>query len=377
MRWHRLIAVARKEVLQIARDIRSLSIVVLMPVILMFLFGYGVSLDIKHIPTYVLDRENSPASQELIERFAASEYFDLLRATDNYEEIVRAIDAGRCQLGLVIPHDFSRRLAAGGTVSVQALVDATDDNTANVIVSYSEAVMGGYSREAQLDWLGRQGQHELRAPLAVEPRTWFNEEMESSAFIVPGVVALVMAVVGTFLTSLTIAREWERGTMEQLVSTPVTAPEVMLGKLAPYFAIGLFDVLLCAGIGVWWFRVPFRGTLTTLLFSSSLFLTVVLAQGYFISVITKAQLAASQVALVSTFLPAFLLSGFLFAIEQMPAAIRGFTHVIPARYYVSILKSVFLKGAPVSLLRDELLALGLFAAVLAIVATRAFRKRLA
>jgi ABC-2 type transport system permease protein len=260
---------------------------------------------------------------------------------------------------------------------VQALVDGTDDNTANVLIGYAQAVVQGYSSDLQLDWLRNHGQPAQPASVSIETRTWYNEDLESSAFIVPGVLALVMSVIGAFLTSLTIAREWERGTMEQLISTPVTSLEIMLGKLAPYFAIGMFDVIVCALIAIYWFQVPFRGSFLTLLISSAMFLVVVLALGFFISVIAGSQLAASQIALLITFLPAFLLSGFLFSIEQMPVVLQWITRILPARYYVSVLKKIFLKGTPAALLYADLVPLTVFALVLAVLATRAFHKRLA
>jgi ABC-2 type transport system permease protein len=377
MRWHRLAAMARKEVIQILRDWRSLVIVIALPIVQLLLFGYGISLDLKRLPACVWDQEGSQQSQDLLKRFAASKYFRIVGTIDNYAAATAALDAGRAKLVLVVPYDFSKRLKTGSAVKVQALVDATDDNTANLVFSYSEAVVRGFSAEMQLEFLRRQGQARVGTPLAVEARTWFNEELESRAFVVPGVVAIVMAVIGAFLTSLTIAREWERGTMEQLISTPVTPLEVMLGKLAPYFVIGMFDTALCTAFGVWLFEVPFRGQLTTLFGSSALFLVVVLGLGYLISVIAKTQLAASQIALITTFLPAFLLSGFLFAIEQMPVALQWFTRIIPARYYVAILKSVFLKGATVAALKGEVLALAVFAVLVATLARRAFQKRLA
>jgi len=377
MRWHRLAAMARKEVIQILRDWRSLVIVIVLPLVQLMLFGYGISLDLKQLPAYLWDQEGSQQSQDLLKRFQASKYFRIVGTIDNYREATAALDAGRAKLVLVVPHDFSKRLNTGGAVKVQALVDATDDNTANLVFGYSEAVVRGFSSEVQLEFLRRQGQARIGTPLAVEVRTWFNEELESRAFIVPGVVAIVMAVIGAFLTSLTIAREWERGTMEQLISTPVTPLEVMLGKLAPYFVIGMFDTALCTGVGVWWFGVPFRGHLTTLFGASALFLVVVLGTGYFISVVAKTQLAASQIALIATFLPAFLLSGFLFAIQQMPLALQIFTRIIPARYYVAILKSVFLKGTTAATLKGEVLALAVFAVIVATLARHAFHKRLA
>ena len=295
----------------------------------------------------------------------------------NYAELSRAIDDGRAKMGIVIPWDFSQRLHDGRVAQVQALVDGSDDNTANVLIGYSQAVVQGYSSDIQLDWLQARGQNAQASPVGVETRTWYNEDLESSAFIIPGVLALVMSVIGSFLTSLTIAREWERGSMEQLISTPVTPLEIMLGKLVPYFVIGMFDVIVCALIALYWFEVPFRGSFLTLVLSSAMFMVVVLSLGFFISVIAKNQLAASQIALLATFLPAFLLSGFLYAIEQMPVVLQWITRVLPARYYVSVLKKIFLKGTPTALLYPDLLPLAIFALVLALVATRSFHKRLA
>ncbi|MCL6566455.1 MAG: ABC transporter permease [Acidobacteriia bacterium] len=376
MRWRRVVAMARKEVIQIYRDVRSLIIVLVMPVVLTFLFGYGVSLDLKRVPLAVYDREGSPESQDLLHRFRASEYFEIVLAADNYEEILRAIDRGEVRMAVVLPHDFSRQLRDGGRASVQVIVDATDDNTANVVSGYAESVLSSFRQQVQLDWLARQGRARVELPLRVEPRTWFNEELESDLFVVPGVVAIVMAVIGTFLTALTIAREWERGTMEQLIATPVTPLEILVGKLAPYFMIGLLDTAVCVAIAVFWFRIPFRGSVLALLLAAALFLMVVLSIGYVMSVVAKNQLAASQAALVSTFLPVFLLSGFLFAIEQMPLVLQQITRIIPARYFVSLLKKIFLKGSPMELLRADLIPLALFALLLTLLATRAFRKRL-
>jgi ABC-2 type transport system permease protein len=377
MNFTRLTAVARKEIVQTLRDTRSLIIVLIMPVILVLLFGYGVNLDLKHLPVYVYDQDGSQQSQDLLKRFQASDYFEIERVVSNYAELTRAIDDGRAKMGIVIPWDFSQRLQDGRPAQVQALVDGSDDNTANVLIGYSQSVVQRYSSDIQLDWLQARGQIALAAPVGVETRTWYNEDLESSAFIIPGVLALVMSVIGSFLTSLTIAREWERGSMEQLISTPVTPLEIMLGKLVPYFVIGMFDVIVCALIALYWFRVPFRGSFLTLVVSSAMFMVVVLSLGFFISVIAKNQLAASQIALLATFLPAFLLSGFLYAIEQMPIVLQWITRVLPARYYVSVLKKIFLKGTPTRLLYPDLLPLAIFALVLALVATRSFHKRLA
>jgi ABC-2 type transport system permease protein len=372
----RLAAIARKEVVQILRDARSLAIVIVMPAVLVILFGYGVNLDLKGLPVYVYDQDGSQQSQDLLKHFQASEYFHLIRVVNDYSTLTRALDDGHAKMGIVVPWDFSQRLSDGRPVQVQALVDASDDNTANVLMGYAQAVVQGYSSEIQLDWLRRQGIAMQPTVMSVETRTWYNEDLESSAFIIPGVLALVMSVIGAFLTSLTIAREWERGTMEQLISTPVTAMEIMLGKLAPYFVLGMVDTVISAAIAIYWFHVPFRGSYVTLLAASAMFLVVVLSLGFFISVLAKGQFAASQIALLITFLPAFLLSGFLFAIEQMPVPLQWITRILPARYYVSVLKKIFLKGSPATLLYADLIPLAVFTFVLALLATRSFHKRL-
>jgi ABC-2 type transport system permease protein len=376
MSFTRFLAVAKKEMVQVLRDSRSLIIVLIMPVILVLLFGYGVNLDLKHLPIYVYDRDGSQQSQDLLKRFQASDYFEIVRVVNSYRDLTRAIDDGHAKMGIVIPWDFSQRLRDGRPAQVQALVDGTDDNTANVMIGYAQAVVQGYSSDIQVDWLRSRGQIVQPAPVNVETRTWYNEDLESSAFIVPGVLALVMSVIGAFLTSLTIAREWERGTMEQLISTPVTPLEIMFGKLVPYFAVGMFDVVICALIALYWFHVPFRGSFTTLLASSAMFMIVVLSMGFFISVIAKNQLAASQLALLTTFLPAFLLSGFLYEIQQMPVVLQWITGALPARYYVSVLKKIFLKGSPTTLLYADLVPLAIFTFVLALLATHSFQKRL-
>ena len=376
MRLHRLAAIATKEVLQIVRDVRSVAIVVAMPIAMMLAFGYGISLDVKHLPVYVFDREGSQQSQDLLKQFRASEYFDVKKAVDNYPALIRALDNGACKLAIVVPHDFSLRLNAGGPVSIQALIDATDSNTANIALAYSQAVIQTYSQRLQVDWVQRHGQRKIRPPISVEARTWFNESLESMVNIVPGVVVIVMAVIGVFLTALTIAREWERGTMEQLISTPVTELELMLGKLAPYFVIGMLDTCLCVGFGILWFGVPFRGSWSIFFLASALFLIVVLSLGYFFSVVAKSQLAASQISLLATFLPAFLLSGFLFPIDQMPVAVQAVTYIMPARYYMDLIRNVFLKGSPITFLVKELLALAFLSCLLVVVATRIFKKKL-
>lgn len=277
---------------------------------------------------------------------------------------------------MVVPPQFSEQLHSQGTAQIQALLDASDSNTASISMGYALSIVQAYSQRVQVDWLEREGLPRTAPNITFQQRTWFNEDLESMSNIVPGVVAMVMAVVGAFLTSLTIAREWERGTMEQLIATPVGKLEIQIGKLVPYFVIGMTDTALCAGVAVLWFRVPFRGSWTVLFVCSALFLIVVLSLGYFFSVAAKSQLGASQAALLVTLLPTFLLSGFIFPIDQMPVIVQWITRFLPARYYVSILRNVFLKGTSVQVMTADVAALAIFAGVLILLATRAFQKRL-
>jgi ABC-2 type transport system permease protein len=376
MRWRRVKALAKKEILQVWRDPRSLMIVLLMPFVQLLLFGYGVNLDIKHIPLCVFDREGSQLSLALLKRFQASNYFKVVEAESTYQAVTEGLDYGRCKIAIIIPPDFSERINDLGASSVQAIVDATDDNTANIGLGYARSVVAGFSGVTELRWSGRRGAASNYQPMTVQSRVWFNEDLESRNFVIPGVVAMVLALVGAQLTSLTISREWERGTMESLISTPTTPMELLVGKITPYFVIGMLDAAFCLTLAVFWFAVPFRGALLTLLFTTSLFLTVVLGLGYLISTLIRSQIGASQVALLVTLLPTSLLSGYTFPIDQMPKPVQAITYLVHSRYYVTILKSVFLKGSGLDELALPISLLILYAGVVLFLAGRAFRQRL-
>jgi ABC-2 type transport system permease protein len=376
MSGRRILAMTRKEVIQIWRDPLSLMIILLLPLIQLMVFGYGVNVDIKHIPLCVYDRDDTQTSQDLLKHFQNTEYFNIVHLSTSYSDVIQHIDYSVCTVAMVVPPQFSEKLRASGQASVQALLDASDANTASIGTAYALSIVETYSAQVQIDWRERHGLAAVAPAVTFQPRTWFNEDLESMATIVPGVVAIVMAVVGAFLTSLTIAREWERGTMEQLISTPIGKLEIQIGKLAPYFAIGMADTAGCSAVAVWWFGVPFRGNWTALFACSVLFLVVVLSLGYLISVVAKSQLGACQMAMLGTFLPTFLLSGFLFPIDQMPVVVQWITRVLPARYYVFILRNVFLKGTAIRLMAGQLIALAIIAVVLVTLATRAFHKRL-
>ena len=376
MNLRRTAAIARKESIQVLRDVRSLFIIVSMPVMLMLLMGYGISLDQKHVPICFLDRGPSQESRALFNRFRSSEYFGFVTAATSYAGMIGALDRGRCSLGLVIPNDFAERMRQGGEVAVQGIVDGTDDNTANVVFTYAESVIEDYSQSVQRNYLERAGLRATTGAVAIEPRVWFNESLESRNFIVPGIVALVMAVIGAFLASLTIAREWERGTMEQLISTPVQPLEITLGKLLPYFAIGMGDTAICILVAVLWFEVPMRGSWIALVLASVMFLLTVLMLGFWISAATRSQLLASQFSLLATLLPSFLLSGFGFPIGQTPVVVRAMSYLVPARYYVLLLKDIFLKGAGMAAEWRPLLMLALFTVLIGCSAMRSFHKNL-
>ncbi|HEY0183750.1 MAG TPA: ABC transporter permease [Rhodopila sp.] len=377
MNPRRLLAIAYKETLQIWRDPRSLAIALLMPLLQMVLLGYGVSLDIKRVPLCVYDQERSQLSRELVERFVASGWFATTARLGNDRAIREAMDRGTCIGAVVIPIDFSRVFTTTGRVSVQTVFDATDANTTNIAIGYAQGIIAQTTTDFETRWAASHGLR-LRSVGGVDlqPRVWFNEGLASANFIIPGVVAVILALVGAQLTSLTVSREWERGTMEQLVSTPVTALELMLGKLAPYFVIGLFDAAFCLCGAAFWFGVPFRGSIVTVVLTTALFALVVMGIGYLLSVRIHSQLGASQIALTLTMLPTTMLSGYTFPIDQMPAPIRAVTYLVYSRYYVTILRAVFLKGSSLQDLAAPVLALVFYAAVIVWIAARSFRKRL-
>jgi ABC-2 type transport system permease protein len=377
MTLRRVIAMAYKEALQVWRDPRSLAIALALPLMQLAMLGYGVSLDIKHVPLCVYDQERSQLSRELIQKFVASGWFSAVRSLAEDRAVRVAMDSGECNGVLTVPIDFSRVLMTTGSAPIQAVFDATDANTTNIAIGYAQGVVAKAVSDFEAAWAASHG----FAPSSVgivdlRPRVWFNEGLDSRNFIIPGVVAIVVALVGAQLTSLTVSREWERGTMEQLISTPVKPLEVMIGKLAPYVAIALFDSVFSLLAAVFWFGVPFRGDVVTISVTTALFIVVVLGIGYVLSVRFRSQIGASQIALVLTLLPTVLLSGFTFPIDQMPAPIRVVTWFSFARYYVEILRSVFLKGSSLVSLWLPILALSIYAGAIVWIAARSFRKRL-
>jgi len=372
----RVRAIAHKEFLHVLRDWRSLGIGIAIPVLMLFLFGYALTLDVDRVPLVVWDQSNTPASRTLVDAFGASRYFTMLPAAADYREVERSIASRRAEIALVIPVDFAGRVAAGRGVAVQAILDGSDSNVASFALGYAEAVVAGYSQKVTVAAIRRLGLPATGALIKVEPRVWFNTDMESRNYIFPGLIAIVMMVIAALLTSLTFAREWEVGTMEQLIATPVTGGELILGKLIPYFAIGMFDLVLSVLVAEFVFHIPMRGELWLVFASSSIFMVGALSLGMLISIVTKSQFLASQIALVATMLPAFLLSGFVFPIANMPYPIQVFTHIITARYFVVLLRGIYLKGLGLGHLYGETLFLAAFAVLILALSHVKFRKKI-
>ncbi|MFN8179629.1 MAG: ABC transporter permease [bacterium] len=370
MSFRRLLAIARKETLQLRRDPRSLALGFALPLLLLLLFGYAISWDIKDIATAVLDQDRTARSHDLLETFRSSGYFRLSKNLESPAEIAGVLERRQAQIVLVIPPDFAENLGTGRPAELQAIVDGSDANTATIVLNYARAVVRSYSAEVAL-----RGRVRTEPPSA-DARVWFNEELRSRDMIVPGLVAVVMMIVAAMLTSLTIAREWERGTMEQLAATPVTRLEVVIGKLLPYIVIGMVDVASCSAMGVLLFDVPFRGSFPLLAGLSFFFLVGSLGLGIFVSAVARSQLLAMQMAMLTTFLPAFLLSGFMFATEVMPRPLQAFTFLVPARYFLVVTRGIFLKGVGIEVLFVPALLMIAYGAIGLGMAAHVFQKRL-
>jgi ABC-2 type transport system permease protein len=333
----RIWSLVKKEARQVVRDPSSIAIGIVLPVILILLFGYGLSLDVTHTPVALVLEDPSPAASELAASFRLSPYFDAQLMTSMRE--ARELMLARKVDGIVrIRPDFGRRLSLGNA-EVQVLVHGVDANHARIVQSYAQGAIGQWAARR-----GAEGKEILTGPVIVQSRLWFNETNESRYFLVPGLIVLIMTLIGALLTSLVMAREWERGTLEALFVTPVRPEEILLGKTVPYFALGMIGFALCLLAAKFLFYVPFRGSVIVLTGASTLYLLVALAIGLLISSAVKSQFVASQITLLVTFLPAVMLSGFLFDLRSMPAAVRMITYLLPARYYVTLLQTIFLAG---------------------------------
>lgn len=363
----RALTMARKESIHIRRDPRSLALAFLLPLVLFLLFGYALSFDVDRVPLVVHDLDRTPQSRSIIRAFDGSPYFSLVGTVATQEEMDAIMDRRRALVGLRLPPGFAADLLSGSPASVQVLADGSDSVTAQLGIGYARAIMEGI--RSGPDPSGTGG-------VDVQLRVLYNPLLKSRIFTVSGLIALIMIIIGAVLTSLTIAREWERGTMEQIIATRVTPGEILLGKFLPYFFIGLMDLALGTVMAVAVFNVPLKGSAILLLGLSALFLTVALGQGLLISTLTRNQLLANQLALITSFLPAFLLSGFFAPIDNMPAVIRIITYLVPARYAMNICRGVMLKGVGIATLWPDALALTGFAFLLFSMALKKYPRRI-
>jgi len=366
----RLRGLIRKEFVQIVRDPSSIAIAFFMPLALLFLFGYGVSLDAQNVPVGLVVEQPSHDSASVAAAFEGSRYFAPVRYTA-MAQAVEALMAGKVDGIVRLRANFSQRLRRPDGAPIQVIVNGVNANSARLIEGYARGVWG--------NWLAHYAEdhaRELTIPVEIEQRVWFNSELRSRNFLVPGLVVVIMTLIGALLTAMVMAREWERGTMEALLVTPVTTREVLLGKLIPYFVLGTGGMVLSVVMAVWFFDVPLRGSLWVLLLTSSLFLLVALGMGLLISVVARSQFVAGQVAIIVTFLPAFLLSGFIFDIGSMPDIVQWITCVIAARYFVSIMQTLFLAGDVWTVILPNMFALVVMAVIFLGITWSKSRKRL-
>ncbi len=373
-----LTAIARKEFIQIRRDKSTIYMVFIFPLMMLILYGYGIRYDVKLVPITVFDQDASFESRQYLERFGESPYFSIIRYVPNYRELENDINRGEARLGVVIPPDFGERLSSNREATVQVIVDGADSNTATIALGYFSAITREYSSAVmmnQMEAMIRRTNLSI-PPMEIEPRIWFNEDLQSVEFIVPGIIAIIMMIIGTLLTAVTIVKEKEDGTIEQIVSSPIKRHQLMLGKVLPYAVLAYLDFLLVVLASYVFFGVEIRGSVLLLFIVAFFYLLGVLGIGILVSTITETQISAMLIAILVSLLPSILLSGFIFPIRQMPEALQILTTVIPARYFIEILRDIYLKGLGLEAIWREILYIMLFGFVTLVLAAQRFQKRL-
>ncbi len=367
MRKHSLLKpVMKKEFIQIIRDPISLAVVILIPIIQLLLFGYAISFDIKHIPMGVFDQSHTQESRQLIRAVTASSYFVIADNANSRTEINTLLEKGDIKIGVIIPPHFAEDINANKTANVQLLIDGTDANVGGVALGYFIAATQGYALDLTQRVINEQGGAGLlkNFPLLSQRlRIWYNQTLRTENFIVPGLIATILMILGVLMTSQSVAREYERGTMEQLIVSPVRVYELIIGKLVPYILIGFIQVVLVTFIAVLVFHVPLKGSILLLTFTTFLFLVSAMGIGFLFSAITKSQQVAMQMSFVGTMLPSLLLSGFIYPINSMPLALRIFSYIVPAKYFLVILRGIFLKNSGISILMPQILIMILFSII--------------
>jgi len=374
MNARRVQAIARKEYYHLIRDFRSLYLAFIIPMLLILLFGYALSLDVEHIPTAVVDYDRTPESRDFIRRLDATVYFDVAAHPPSAAALTDLLDRNRVILGIVIPPGWSADLKAGRKSALQLVIDGSDLNIVGNTRAFITAFIAQANERSLLDTLNRQGREPIRPPVEGRIRVWFNEDLESRNFIVPGIIAVIIMIVGALLTSMVIAREYENGTMETLRALPVRAGEFFLGKAIPYFFITLVDVLVAILMGQLLFGVVMKASFWLMILASGVYILVALSIGLLISVKTKSQLVANQLAVLVTYLPSLLLSDFVFPQQNMPVPLKAVSKLVPATYYVDILNGLYLRDLSFLQLWPSFLMLVMMAALLSALNIRALRK---
>ena len=373
----RLLCMLRKEFIQVLRNPRMRAVIFVMPVVQVLVIGYAVSTDVRHIRTAVYDLDNSPASRDLLARFTGSGCFDVVHRVGSEAEVRELMDSGEAKVLLRFNRGFGEAVAGGRSAALQLLLDGSDSNTASVVMNYASRISAGYNQDVMKAQIARRTGARLEAdPVSLVSRAWFNSNLDSRNFFVPGVLAMLVAVVSVILSSMSIVREREIGTMEQIMVTPIGRLEFILGKTIPFALIGLIDVALISLIAVFWFQVPLRGNPLTLFAATGLYLLSTLGVGLFISTVSRTQ----QQAMMTTFffmLPAFMLSGFVYPIANMPEGVQWLTYLNPLRYYLVIIRGVYLKGIGLQVLWPQITALAVLGTVLLSLAAARFRKTMA
>jgi drug efflux transport system permease protein len=373
-----LLAIARKEFIQIRRDKATIYMVFIFPVMMLILYGFGIRYDVKYVPMTILDQDRSTDSRQYIERFSKSTYFRIVRNAENYNELQDDIDRGRARIGMVIPPNFGERISSNREATVQVILDGSDNNTATISLAYFTSITREYSSFimlGQMESLIRRTNLSI-PPIEMEPRVWFNPELKSVQFIVPGIIAVIMMIIGTVLTAVTIVKEKEQGTIEQIVSSPIKRYELMVGKVLPYAALAYLDFLIIVLASYLIFGVHIKGSVLLLFVVAFFYLWGVLGMGVLVSTTTQTQIAAMFTAILLSMLPSILLSGFIFPIRQMPYVLQVITVLVPARYFIEILRDIYLKGLGLETFWQPLLYIMLFGLIVMVMAVRRFKKTL-
>lgn len=375
MSFSRLMSLIRKEFLQIRRDPRTLILVIVIPIMQMFLLGYAATNDVRNVPLIVLDQDRSPYARELLEAYRAADYFRLVKEADSEQELRTAIDDGTARAGVIIPPDYGERISSGAEAQIVFILDGSDPTVASTALSAAQLIGQSHATEVLAERMARRGSATLNPPLEVLTQVWYNPDLVSAYFMIPGVIGTILQALTSILTATAIVRERERGTIEQLIVTPIRPLELIIGKLLPYVLLSFLNTFEVIALGHWWFGVPVRGSLLMIALLSGLFLLSGLGIGILASTTANTQQEA-MLTVWMTLLPSIFLSGFFFPLEAMPPALQWVSYLTPLRYYLVIIRSLMLKGVGPEAFPQEIVALAVFGVVIMVVAALRFRKRL-